>query len=80
MLSAFIPLAMILPVQLGAATADACTSFRLRVTSPAIYALTMAGSSFGSYAAGDVLDVPIRLVCTASYVAAMLVASSDGNC
>ncbi|SQV03145.1 major capsid protein [Escherichia coli] len=55
-------LAMILPVQLGAATADACTFIPVTRDQSDIYEVfNVAGSSFGSYAA----------VCTASYAAAM---------
>lgn len=51
-------LAMILPVQLGAATADACTFIPVTRDQSDIYEVfNVAGSSFGSYAAGDVLDM-----------------------
>lgn len=64
-------LAMILPVQLGAATADACTFIPVTRDQSDIYEVfNVAGSSFGSYAAGDVLDMQSVGVYT-SYAAAM---------
>ncbi|MCL0243705.1 hypothetical protein [Escherichia coli] len=55
-------LAMILPVQLGAATADACTFIPVTRDQSDIYEVfNVAGSSFGSYAAGEQITVTCSL-------------------
>ncbi|HIB5379084.1 TPA: hypothetical protein ACWW9U_005338, partial [Klebsiella pneumoniae] len=73
-------LAMILPVQLGAATADACTFIPVTRDQSDIYEVfNVAGSSFGSYAAGDVLDMQSVGVYSQLRRRYVLVASSDGT-
>ena len=73
-------LAMILPVQLGAATADACTFIPVTRDKSEIYEIfNVAGSSFGSYAIGDVLDMQSVGVYSQLRRRYVLVASSDGT-
>ncbi|EAA7570467.1 hypothetical protein FQO85_19750 [Salmonella enterica] len=73
-------LAMILPSQLGAATSDACTYIPVTRDQSDIYEIiNVAGSSFGSYAAGDPLDMQSVGVYSQLRRRYVLVASADGS-
>ncbi|EGV6511222.1 hypothetical protein E3K48_11815 [Salmonella enterica] len=73
-------LAMILPSQLGAATSDACTYIPVTRDQSDIYEIiNVAGSSFGSYAAGDSLDMQSVGVYSQLRRRYVLVASADGS-
>lgn len=73
-------LAMILPAQLGAATSDACTFIPVTRDQSDIYEIiNVAGSSFGSYAAGDKLDMQSVGVYSQLRRRYVLVASADGS-
>lgn len=73
-------LAMILPAQLGAATSDACTFIPVTRDQSDIYEImNVAGSSFGSYAAGDTLDMQSVGVYSQLRRRYVLVASADGS-
>ncbi|ECI3633262.1 hypothetical protein DK762_20275 [Salmonella enterica subsp. houtenae] len=73
-------LAMILPSQLGAATSDACTYIPVTRDQSDIYEIiNVAGSSFGSYAAGDPLDMQSVGVYSQLRRCYVLVASADGS-
>lgn len=69
-------LAMILPVQLGAATADMCTFIPVTRDQSDIYEVF---NGAGSYAAGDVLDMQSVGVYSQLRRRYVLVASSDGT-
>lgn len=73
-------LAMILPSQLGAATSDACTYIPVTRDKSEIYEIiNVAGSSFGSYAAGDPLDMQSVGVYSQLRRRYVLVSSADGS-
>lgn len=73
-------LAMILPAQLGAATSDACTFIPVTRDQSDIYEImNVAGSSFGSYAAGDKLDMQSVGVYSQLRRRYVLVSSADGS-
>ncbi|EAS7162621.1 hypothetical protein EFY40_21615 [Salmonella enterica] len=73
-------LAMILPSQLGAATSDACTYIPVTRDQSDIYEIiNVAGSSFGSYAAGDPLDMQSVGVYSQLRRRYVLVARADGS-
>lgn len=73
-------LAMILPAQLGAATSDACTFILVTRDQSDIYEImNVAGSSFGSYAAGDKLDMQSVGIYSQLRRRYVLVASADGS-
>ncbi|WP_338138212.1 hypothetical protein [Pantoea septica] len=72
-------LAMILPSQLGAATSDACTFIPVSRDISKIYeVINVAGSSFGSYSAGDQLDMQSVGVYSQLRRRYVLTASADG--
>lgn len=73
-------MAMILPSQLGAATSDACTFIPVTRDQSDIYDINnVAGSSFGSYAAGDQLDMQSVGVYSQLRRRYVLVPSADGS-